>query len=178
MTLAPLSPAQPTLPGQLHKFMTGLALSATLGLVAQGFLSTATVGAEPPAPHKTQITAGLPLQNGTYLYGQATQSGQIGTTYLVFEVHQNRVVGGFYMPHSSFDCAYGTLQSNQLALTVVNSEDRTSYPYSIAIQRAGLSASQTGSIVPPATLADYHALPQLSAIDRKVLATCKTAQAR
>ena len=44
--------------------------------------------------------------NGVYLYGQSPEPEQVGSAYAVMEIVENRAVGAFYMPQSSFDCFY------------------------------------------------------------------------
>ena len=80
--------------------------------------------------------------DGVYLYGQSPQPNTIGSEYLVFEVNQGQVIGGFYMPSSSFDCFYGSVEAQKLALTVVDSYEQTPHPYAVALQ--------SESPVPPA----------------------------
>ncbi len=112
------------------------------------------------------------LADGVYLYGQAPQRDQLGQGYFVFEVLQGKVLGALYMPHSSFDCAKGRFEGQQLALTVVNSYDRTTNPYAIALERAStVSASQNPS-VQPMGLQGFHAL-QVAESDRHILNVCK-----
>jgi hypothetical protein len=115
------------------------------------------------------------LPNGVYLYGQSQKPEQMGSAYLVFEVTNNRVVGAFYMPRSSFDCVYGNFQAEELALTVVDSYERTTHPYAIALRqdyavaRAGNNPTEQAQIgldglQPVATISDN---------DRRILGICK-----
>jgi len=66
---------------------------------------------------------------------QSSEPEQPGQAYMVLELRQQSAIGAFYMPYSSFDCFYGSIQSNQLVVTIVNSYDQTSYPFSIALDR-------------------------------------------
>jgi hypothetical protein len=112
------------------------------------------------------------LADGVYLYGQSPEPESLGSEYLVFEVNQGEVIGGFYMPRSSFDCFYGDVEAEQLALTVINSYEQTSHPYAVALQSDGTVAS-TGNGSAPIGLEGYHRIRELSDTDRQILATCK-----
>jgi hypothetical protein len=175
--LAPNTPLRP-----LEKLLTGMALTCTLGLAMQGLAPLTAHGNEVPVVQA--IAAALPsvsravngsLPNGTYLYGQAPKAEQLGATYLVFEVNKGNVTGAFYMPRSSFDCVHGTFEAQQLALTVVNSYEQASYPYAVALQPGGASAS-THPDVAPIGLEGYYPIKQLSAGDRRLLSTCKASR--
>ncbi len=168
-----------------EKLLTGAALTIALSLAVQGMHSPAH-GNEVSAANRPTITAHITsesaniqsLPDGAYLYGQAIKAEQIGATYLVFEVNRGKVAGAFYMPQSSFDCVHGTVQSQQLALTVVNSYEQASYPYTVALQTGTASASVTQPTVPPLGLEGYYPMQQLSTSDRHMLSVCKTNDAK
>lgn len=122
----------------------------------------------------SQVATRQALPDGVYLYGQADQPDQIGSAYMVFEVQQNQVIGAFYMPYSSFDCFHGEFQAEQLALNVVDSYDRTSYPYAVALESGAPVASATGEVVAPTEIEGFQRLENLSESDRNILATCQT----
>jgi hypothetical protein len=90
----------------------------------------------------------------------------------VFEVTRGQIMGAFYMPRSSFDCVYGNLQADQLALNVVDSYSRESYPYAVALQSGGAIANAQGS-APPVTLEGMHRIENISSNDQRILTTCK-----
>jgi hypothetical protein len=112
------------------------------------------------------------MADGVYLYGQSPNPEQIGSAYMVFQVNNSQVVGAFYMPYSSFDCFNGDLQTNQLALTVVSSEEQAAYPYAVALQPGSNIASANGAIA-PLRLEGYHRISTLSRNDRRLLAACQ-----
>ncbi len=156
-----------------HRFtflLTGLALTLSVAVLANPAYSqeSVVVSTSKPAANRN-----IPLQDGVYLYGQSAQANQLGSTYTVFEVNRGRVVGAFYMPASSFDCYKGKLQPDQMALTVVNSEDRQAYPYAVALQRNGDTTAAGNAALNPVTLAGFHPLANLSANDRRILSVCK-----
>jgi hypothetical protein len=156
-----------------EKLLTGVALTCALSLAMQGVAHSSDVpAAQKPVAQETSGASRI-LPDGNYLYGQAAKAGQLGATYLVFEVNKGKVNGAFYMPQSSFDCVHGTLQTQRLALTVVNSYEHESYPYAVALRTGGASASATGPDVAPIGLEGFHPIKQLSANDQRILSTCK-----
>jgi len=117
----------------------------------------------------------VPKQDGVYLYGQSPEANQIGQGYIIFKKRQDKVSGALYMPNSEFSCFQGTIdRSGELAMTVngsadesssnevatsnrlpiINEEELSSYPYSVALQ-------------------DYHQLKSISANDQRILQMCK-----
>lgn len=156
----------------------GVALA--VGLTVSGLFHTGVYSTEVPS-HSSSVhssQAVQPLEDGVYLYGQSSVANQIGTTYLVFEVKATRVVGAFYMPHSSFDCFNGTLRADQLALNVTNSYEKTNYPYSVALQTEAISASAVNPVASPVGLAGYRQIHRVGRRDRQILSTCKAGYTR
>ncbi len=165
---------------QIEKPVTGLLL--TLGLVTAGLPSLPAFSSEAPLnftksalPRVAQVAQGStaqPLADGTYLYGQSSERDQINSAYLVFEVTRGQIIGAFYMPRSSFDCVYGNLQADQLALNVVDSYSNEAYPYAVALQGGGAIADAKGA-VPPVTLEGMHRIDNINRNDQRILSTCK-----
>jgi hypothetical protein len=111
------------------------------------------------------------LPNGVYLYGQSAQSEQIGQAYFVFEVRQGKLVGALFMPRSSFDCTYGSIQADKLALTVVNSYEKgATNPYAIALERSNVAGNPGASQI---GLEGFQRINKVSANDKRILNTCK-----
>lgn len=152
---------------RIEKPVAGLLL--TIGLVAVGATTLPAYSSE--ASSEAENTPAL--TDGVYLYGQSAEPSKIGSEYLVFEINQGQIVGGFYMPRSSFDCFYGNVEADKLALTVVDSYDRTAHAYAVALQPEGAVASVDGQTAVPMGLEGYHQLAQLSDTDQQILATCK-----
>lgn len=125
------------------------------------------------APSETiPATVNAALEDGTYLYGQSPERDQLGQGYFVFEVKQGQVMGALYMPHSSFDCASGSFKAQELALTVVNSYDRTTNPFAIALDTTSTVASATNPSLKQIGLEGFHPL-EVSENDRRILNVCK-----
>jgi len=155
--------------------LTGLLLTVALvggfaPLMAQSSKAQASEAQAAAQPAKNATAT--QMADGVYLYGQSAQPQTVGSEYLVFEVNQGTVVGGFYMPSSSFDCFYGNLQADKLALTVIDSYERTAHPYAVALA-AGEPVATTGSNVAPLGLEGYHRIATLSDVDHQILTTCK-----
>ncbi len=112
-------------------------LPVTLGLSASLAVSLPSVA--------NAETSNNSLADGIYLQGQSPQTEQIGSTYTVFEIDGDTVVGAFYMPRSSFDCFYGRVEDNALLLTVVDSYSGEASPFSIALNEGHLMADSDGS---------------------------------
>jgi hypothetical protein len=118
------------------------------------------------------------LPDGVYLYGESSELDQIGQTYMVFESRGGKIIGAFYMPHSEFDCFYGTRQGNELALTVINSYDGMTHTFALGIVE-NYPVASTSDRQPPGngetnfSLEGLQAIANLSDLDRRLLATCK-----
>ncbi|WP_421658989.1 hypothetical protein [Leptothermofonsia sp. ETS-13] len=178
--------AFPSVSGSRHleKVFTGVTLTLALHLVTPGMPGSVANSAEVPEnpvtpnapyrsnPHSSPKQAHS-LKSGTYLYGQSSSAEQLGSAYLVFEVKENKVVGAFYMPRSSFDCFHGTLQADRLALTVVDSYEKVSYPYSVALRKESVSASAGKPVATAVELSGFRHIKRLSSGDQKILSTCK-----
>lgn len=157
-----------------------LKLTLAMGLLAGNLYAPHAHSQEVPVQAQAQVAPQVvaqgtarALEDGVYLYGQSSKPNQIGKTYAVMEVKQGKVIGAFYMPSSSFDCFHGQLEAEKLALTVVDSYERTSYPYAIALER-NYPVASTG--LPPINglkLQGFHGLATISDTDQRILNTCK-----
>ncbi|MGK7899848.1 MAG: hypothetical protein AB4352_00265 [Hormoscilla sp.] len=146
--------------------LSGLATPVTADL-SQEIDSPTELLVEAPPEKKS------PEGNEIYLYGQSSEPEQVGQAYTVFEVRQQQgVIGAFYMPRSSFDCFYGSIQSDRLAVTIVNSYDQTSYPYSIALDRDSQIAGDR-PVMEQMGLAGFYPIAPVSSNDQRILGICK-----
>lgn len=136
---------------------------------------------KPPIAQVPNPTSSMP--DGTYLYGQTSQPGQIGNEYVVFEARQGKVVGAMYMPSSEYACFYGTLNSKQMNLTVVNPHNQTAFSHSIAREQTAQMAAVGGEInlenaydsltYPHSVGLDgYLPINQVGDNDKQILSTC------
>lgn len=155
------------------------ALFLTLGLAAAALAPAHGVEATRAAQTEAATVARLEgaisqrLANGVYLYGQSEQADQLGSAYMVFEVTNNQVIGAFYMPHSSFDCFFGEVQAQELALNVIDSYEQTVHPYSVALQSNASVAATGGEAIAPLSLEGFHPIATLSDTDQRILNICK-----
>lgn len=164
----------------LKRGLTG-ALLTLVGLAITGVpISAQALPTSPMRSSVLQLAANLasyqPLPDGVYLYGQSPKANQLGTAYMVFKVSQRQVVGAFYMPSSSFDCFQGEQQAERLALTVKDSYEQKSYPYSVALHSTATVANLTQPGAPTAAPAGFHPIKTLSRSDYKMLATCQASR--
>jgi hypothetical protein len=157
----------------------GVAMLMGLGLVTAATVQHPALSNDIPSSEQSPLAiasetvSSSPLPDGIYLYGQAEEPAQIGSAYLVFEVNQERVVGAFYMPHSSFDCFEGGFENNQLALTVIDSYEQTRHPYALALDTSAAVASEDGSGGLPG-LEGYHRIATVSDNDLRILGVCQS----
>ncbi|XGV94933.1 MAG: hypothetical protein ACAF41_19590 [Leptolyngbya sp. BL-A-14] len=152
----------------VRRLLAGLSLS--VGLLSAAVLPA--IGRTEAAPAPTAATKQA-LPDGVYLYGQSAQPDQIGQGYFVFESRQGNVVGALYMPRSSFDCTSGKFGSDQLALTVVNSYDRTTNPFEIALEKTSNVAAQGNPAFQTIGLEGFQRINKISDNDYRILNVCK-----
>lgn len=171
------------------RLQPGVSAGVALFSVALATVSVLSVGLFPASsaesPVRTQKSASLiatrsiaqlnhKLPDGVYLYGESPKPNEIGKGYFVFESKQGKVIGALYMPSSSFDCASGSFQGDQLALTVTNSYDHSTNPFAIALERNTTVAVGGNSVMAPIGLQGFHKIDQLSEMDHRILNVCKT----
>jgi hypothetical protein len=172
--------------GEIHRPVWGnfnwISVILTLGVVSShwGVIITEAEASTPiQKPIKTAIedstaNPNMFLQDGIYLYGQSPQPDQLGQAYMVFEVIAGKLVGGFYMPRSSFDCFSGTARGNQLALRVVDSYSQSVHDYSVAYSNISTVAANTpGGAEQNIVLEGFHPIETLSEMDHHILNTCQ-----
>ncbi|MEL7501323.1 MAG: hypothetical protein AAFN18_02535 [Cyanobacteria bacterium J06554_6] len=155
-------------------FNYGMATAAvTLAALAVGHLAQpAQAIPESPIPVQPLLAESPVLpSDGLYLFGEQPMPNQLATAYLVFELQAGRVTGAFYMPHSSFDCVQGNLNSTELALTITDSYSQERYDYALSLSQDALIAS-TGE-VSAFSLAGMHQIDTLSEDDLRFLETCQ-----
>lgn len=156
--------------------------SLTVGCLSSQLQAATLPGIEAPFAAEAVVSANQLAQapakpsfpkDGVYLYGQSSKPDQIGQAYMVFEVRQQSVVGAFYMPNSSFDCFYGGLKPEKLALTVVDSYDQTRNDYAIALQSSSIASNTNTPRMSNLELQGFHPITKVSENDQRLLKTCK-----
>ncbi len=129
-------------------------------------------------------TSDASIPDGTYLYGQSSEPEQFGKEYMVFEARQGKVIGAMYLPGSEYSCFYGTLDSKQMNLTVVNPYDQTAFSHTIARTQSSQVAAAGGrinlentydSLSYPHTvvLEGYQSISKISDNDQRFLSDCR-----
>lgn len=113
------------------------------------------------------------LPDGVYLYGESSEPNELGRAYLIFEVRSAQLIGAFYMPSSSFDCLYGTVEPQQLALTIVDSYENTEYSYAVGIEHSPIASSQNPARDNIVRLEGLQSISTVSENDQRILNVCK-----
>ncbi len=158
--------------------MTNLSFSTTKSTIrstwvasAVGVLMTLATTLSLPIAATAAPVSSLP--DGTYLYGESEKPNQPGSTYFIFEVKKGEVSGALYSPNSSFDCTHGRFEPQQIALTVVDTYEKTSYPIEIATAHSGISANSGNPVTELGLDGMTRVAGEISARDREILSTCK-----
>ena len=162
-------------PTALFRPLAGLTLA--VGMLGAPLLVTTAIAqqmstdAQTLAVNRAESPAAS-VEDGVYLFGENPAPDQVGSTYLVLEVQENAVVGGLYMPHSSFDCFQGEVEGDRLNLSITNSYDLSTYAYSMNLSADGTVASANPTAA-PVELEGYHLISSVSDNDLRILDTCK-----
>ncbi|MGI8934884.1 hypothetical protein [Leptolyngbya sp. BC1307] len=152
-------------------------VSTRTGLLKRSLLAVAALGLAFPGVSVAQTAAPQAsatrtvLADGTYLFGQSPEPGEIGATYAVLSVENNQTVGAFYQPSSSFDCFSGQIMPDKLAVNVVDSYDQTVHPYSIAL--AVDDSPVVGAAAGAYGLEGFHRIESISDQDQEILGVCQ-----
>ena len=166
--------------------LTGLLLAVGLATNASTLEAAAPLQEAQTANSTSVAIAQVPnaaIPDGTYLYGQSSEPEQIGKEYIVFEARQGKVVGALYMPSSEYSCFQGTVDANQMNLTVANPYDQTAFSHTIARTQRSPIAAAGGQInlentydslsYPHAVgLEGYQPINQISENDQRILSSC------
>lgn len=161
---------------RLERPLTAILLTLGLSLAASqlSYGSETAAPLNPAPPVESAAAESEPsFENGLYLYGQSSEPDQVGSEYLVFEVRDRQIVGALYMPYSSFDCFYGSVEADRLALTINPAYEDQEYSYAIALDESAAVASNDPSSVLPVGLEGYTRLEQLSENDQRILGMCQ-----
>ncbi len=94
------------------------------------------------------------LIDGIYLYGETSEPEQIGKGYIVFEIKSDKVIGAAYMPKSEFNCFYGIVKNTVINMTIIDSFEGTTHPYSVELRK-------------------FYAIRNISNNDQRILMICR-----
>ncbi|NJL22762.1 MAG: hypothetical protein HC895_21190 [Leptolyngbyaceae cyanobacterium SM1_3_5] len=154
----------------------GMTIAAPAAFAAEAMQRSIVKAASVKQSTSPEQTVSQPLANGVYLYGQSAEAEQLGSAYLVFEVRDRQVTGAFYMPHSSFDCFNGAIESNRLALNVIDSYEQAAYPYEIGLEQSDAVATVGNTTITPVQIEGFHRIDSVSENDQRILASCQAIQ--
>lgn len=176
-------PSKATCHNKVGRSVSRSVREALLSLAVLGF-SLSTVGVVQASANATNATSHQStnqigaqakelaiLEDGIYLFGQSPQRDQIGSSYAIFSIANNQTVGAFYQPNSSFDCFFGHVRPDHMALSVVDSYEQSVHPYAIALTTD--SSLTAGSGAPVYTLQGFHRIENVSDQDISILAICE-----
>ncbi|MBD1914087.1 hypothetical protein [Leptolyngbya sp. FACHB-8] len=121
-------------------------------------ISLITVGLREPAAQAQEQSGdrSTTASDGVYLYGTSPQPNQLARDYVLFERHNDEVIGAFYVPQSEFTCFSGDIEGSQLAVEAVVPE--VSEPREVK-----------------AELNNLHKVRTISANDHRMLDMCREA---
>lgn len=151
----------------------------------QEFVQAKSVSPSQVSAASTRETGAIEqVADGVYLYGKSSQPEQIGQEYMVFEVRDGRAIGAFYIPQSEFSCFRGTLQAQQLKVSLASPDaeiaeevpDGGQEFQPVAVGSASPdSGNRFDAIAFPLTvkLQDYHQISSVSENDQRILSMCK-----
>jgi hypothetical protein len=166
----------------IRRSLNWISIGLVLGFVSHGWGITAAgadnltdvITDKKAIAKQLKVKSHLFLEDGVYLYGQSPQPEQLGQAYMVFQVIQGQLIGGFYTPRSSFDCFSGTVEGNQLALNIVDSYSQEVHDYSIAYSNTStVAASTLQGVNQSVSLEGFHPIETLSQTDNHILKTCQ-----
>ncbi len=119
-------------------------------------------------------SSGNHLQDGVHFFGEASQREQLGSTYMIFEVKDSKVLGAVFAPHSSYSCFEGRFNDDQLALRVEDAYDGSIYTHEIAMEETAIVASSNlQSVEMQLGLEGMHPLSNIQDQETNMLATCQ-----
>lgn len=149
--------------------MGGLVLGLSVAKAQQPNITAYAADAS-PSIEETAIAQASVLADGVYLYGQSPEAEQLDTAYMVFEVRQNQAVGAFYVPLSEYDCFYGNLNLNELAVTVAGNYANPPSAYAVNLDTSTVAANRP---IQDPEFEGFHRIDDISDNDYSLLETCK-----
>ncbi len=173
--LSLLKPSRPSLGAAaiLSLLMLGITAQASAALTvapsARRFgmpLTAAILGAD-----NDSTVAG-----GAYLFGESSEPGQLGKEYMVFEVNEGRMVGGFYSPSSDFSCFTGNIKDDVMSLAVEDADLQSTSTISVQLYLSNEVAARSELLLPFESalgLQGTYRIPELDRTSQVVLDTCR-----
>lgn len=151
-----------------------------LGLMAQAAAARtfSSTGVRPGMPLSAAIleSEGPTVASGAYLFGESEQPGQVGREYMVFEVNNGKMVGGFYSPDSDFSCFTGKIENDVMSLSVEDPDLQSSSMISVQLYLDNQVAASSELLLPFESalgLQGTYRIPELDRTSKVVLDTCR-----
>lgn len=140
-----------------------------------------------PLQRSTALETTQPT-NGVYLFSNAPQiapqnfvsngiSASENLEYIVLQLDNNQVVGGFYQTLSEYSCFTGTVQGESLDLWVSPPDTTEAYAYSILTQNQSSVASYSNAVglaINELALQGSYRITSLDQVSQNVLNACLT----
>jgi hypothetical protein len=114
---------------------------------------------------RTVATNSRVLSNGTYLYGETSLPGKIGSEYVVFENQGGRAIGAVFLNGSEYSCFSGQVRGSQLKMMVSDSYENTEQPYHISLEGAN-GEIDNGS--------EYRNVREIGEQEKGILNSCRS----
>lgn len=116
------------------------------------------------------------VASGAYLFGESPEPGQVGKEYMVFEVDDGRMLGGFYSPSSDFSCFTGNIQDDVMSLAVEDADLQSTSTISVQLYLSNEVAARSELLLPFESalgLQGTYRIPELDRTSQVVLDTCR-----
>ncbi len=183
--LEPLASIRPSL-SQLKPSTPTLGAAAILSLLVLGITAQAAAARSlTPSAERS----GMPLSaailesdddptvaSGAYLFGESPEPGQLGKEYMVFEVNNGRMLGGFYSPSSDFSCFTGNIENDVMNLAVEDAALESTSTISVQLYLSNEIAANSELLLPFESalgLQGTYRIPKLDRTSQVVLDTCR-----
>ncbi len=182
--LAPFFPAKMHL-SQLKLSTSTMGVAVLVSLLWLGLLAQAAAartisqpGSRPGMPLSAAILESEEptVASGAYLFGESEQPGQVGREYMVFEVNEGSMVGGFYSPSADFTCFTGKIENDVMSLAVEDPDLQSSSMISVQLYLDNRVAASSELILPFESalgLQGTYRIPELDRTSKVVLDTCR-----
>ena len=174
------------IPITIERIINAIAITSLLSLFApaagaQPLVATLeTASEEITLEHKQSD-----VRNGVYLFSSSSQpthqdnfannAAAENVEYMVLQLENNQVIGGFYQPLSEYSCFTGTVHGESLDLWVSPPDTTKAYPYSILTRSQTAIASHPNAVdltTHELVLRDAQRISTLDPVSQTVLDAC------
>lgn len=165
-----------TRPSRLTALLTlGFIALQSTHLAAQAMTRQAAIQLAMVSAVPLPRASGAHLEDGIHFFGEASEREKLGSTYMIFEVEDAKVLGAIYAPHSAYSCFEGRFSNNQLALRIDDPYGDDVYLHEIALEQTAVIAanSELRSVEMQLGLDGMNPLDDIQAQEQGLLASCK-----